>query len=117
MRLYILLDDESPEEVADKLMKAISGWLEEADLDAQAVDIREGEFDDWQLGIVLETKRTSGLKKPLEFLYKQAKKMEREFVIGFYDKESGEREDVCYFGCEEGRPDVDEVALYLGLSR
>lgn len=117
MKLYILLDDESPDEVADKLMQAISVWLAEGDIDAQAVDLREGDAEDWQLGINLEAKRKAALKQPLEFLYKQAKKMEREFVVGLYDKETGDREDVCYFGHEEGRPDLDEMALYLGLSR
>ena len=115
MNLYILLDDEAPQEVADKLMTAINAWLEETEIAAQPVDVRDGEGADWLLGIQLEIKRKAGLKRPLEFLYQQAEKMEREFVIGLYDKETGDRENVCYFGYEEGRPDPDEVALYLGL--
>lgn len=117
MKLYIFLDDESPDEVADKLVQAISVWLAESDVEVQVVDIREGGFENWLLGINLEAKRKASLKQPLEFFYKQAKKMEREFVVGLYDKETGDREDVCYFGHEEGRPDLDEMALYLDLTR
>ncbi|MEZ5524801.1 MAG: hypothetical protein R3E62_07550 [Pseudomonadales bacterium] len=116
MKLYILLDDESPEEVADKLVQAMTKWFVDAELAGEIVDVREGDVEDWTVGLNLEIGRKAGLRKPLEFLYKQAKKMEREFVIGLYGK-TGNREDICYFGFEEGRPDVDEVALYLGLNR
>jgi len=117
MNLYILLDDEEPETIADKLMAKIDGWLQESELDIQPVDVRPENSSEWQQGVRFECKRKVGLKQPLEFLFMLAKKIEREFVIGFYDKESGNKEDVCYFGYEEGRPDIDEVGLYLGLKR
>jgi len=117
MNLYILIDDDEPETVADQLMAKIDTWLQETDLDIQSVDVRPDNSSEWQQGMQLKCKRKAELKQPLEFLFKLAKKMEREFVIGFYDNESGNREVVCYFGYEEGRPDLDEVGLYLGLKR
>lgn len=116
MKVYFLLDDEEPSLVADKLMEAIGVWLKGEESFVQAIDNRPEEMAAWELGIQLECKRKAHMKQPLDFLFKLAKKMEREFVIGLYDKQ-GARENVCYFGYEEGCPDIDEVAMYLGLKR
>lgn len=117
MKLYFLLDDEEPEAVADKLVAALGDWLATTPLELTVVDERPDDVTQWQIGLQFDCKRKAMLKQPLEFLFKWAKKMEREFVIGFYDKESGNNEDVCYFGYEEGCPALDEVGLYLGLKR
>lgn len=118
MKLYILLDgladDENPTTVADKLQAAINLWLASEELEITPVDERPESKEDWQVGVQFQCQRKAALKAPLDFLFKWAKKAEREFVIGFYDKRSGEREDVCYFGFEEGKPDISEVAMYLG---
>ena len=42
-----------------------------------------------------------------------AKAYKCDFVVGYV--EQSEREDVCFFGHEEGRADAFEVACYLGL--
>lgn len=55
------------------------------------------------------------LKEPLNFLYKIAKTHKCEFIIAMLDSESGDLEEVCYFGFEEGRPDLFEIANYLSL--
>jgi len=117
MNLYVLLDHDEPQALADDLMAHINNWLRDSELDAKALDIRSENSNEWQLGVQFECQRKMVLKQPLDFLFKLAKKMECEFVIGCYDKASGNREDVCYFGYEEGRPDMDEVGIYLGLKR
>jgi len=116
MKLYFLLDDEEPEAVADKLVAALGDWLASTQLELTVVDERPDDVAQWQVGLQFECKRKAALKQPMEFLFTWAKKAEREFVIGSYDKKSGAREDVCYFGYEEGRPDLNEVAMYLGLA-
>ena len=120
MELYILLDglleDERPENTAKKLMTALSDWLDEADGDLSLVDQRSELLEDWQIGLALNCRRKAELKAPLLFLSDWAKKAEKEFVIGLYAS-NGDREDVCYFGFEEGRPDVNEIAMYIGLNK
>ena len=52
---------------------------------------------------------------PLKKLYAIATKQKIEFVVGIVDDKTGESEEVCYFGKQEGMPDVFEIANYLGL--
>lgn len=121
MKLYILLeslvDDEKPETVADKLVSALTDWLANSNAEISLINERPQDVDEWQIGLRFDCQRKAALKAPLEFLFQWAKKAEREFVIGFYDKQSRSREDVCYFGHEEGRPDMNEVSMYLGLKK
>jgi len=121
MKLYFLLDglvdDEKPATTADKVVATLSEWLKSSKLGMTLVDERPEEVEEWQVGLQFDCERKAVLKAPLEFLFQWAKKAEQEFVIGFYDKKSGSREDVCYFGHEEGRPDISEVAMYLGLNK
>lgn len=116
MKVYFLLDDEEPESVANQLMVAINTWLEAEQLAIEVIDERPEDGSEWLLGLQFDCKRKAAMKQPLEFLFKWAKKAERVFVIGIYDK-SGSRENVCYFGYQEGCPDINEVAMYLGLKR
>jgi len=67
----------------------------------------------WELGITLRLKSKAELKEPLNFLYGLAKQTKCEFVVGIHH--AADKEDICYFGHEEGRPDMHEVAMYLGL--
>jgi len=121
MKLYFLLDslldDEKPETAADKLVAALTDWLVNSDSEISLINERPEDVDEWQVGLQFDCQRKAALKAPLEFLFQWAKKAEREFVIGFYDKQSSSREDVCYFGHEEGRPDINEIAMYLGLKK
>ena len=59
-------------------------------------------------------KKNQHLKDPLSFLHGVAKDHKVDFVVGFFE-ENGDSEDVCYFGHEEGKPDIVEIANYLGL--
>ena len=116
MKIYFLLDDDEPDVVADDLIDAIGLWLEAQETFVEVIDNRPDDVTKWELGVQLECKRKAHMKPALDFLFALAKKMEREFVIGLYDKK-GAKENVCYFGHEEGCPDIDEVAMYLGLKR
>ena len=75
----------------------------------------EDEVEDWILGLSMKLKNKFKLKDPLNFLYEIAKKYKCEFVVAEYNAENDIREAVCYFGFEEGRPDMYEIANYLGL--
>lgn len=104
-------------EVAEPMATAISQWIEETGSSARLVNNRPPETDQqvWDLGVTLFVKKKMKLKDPLTFLYALAKEHKREFAVGIVDKDSGESEEVCFFGFEEGRPDLDEIACYLEL--
>ena len=80
--------------------------------------VHEGSLKDLEIspvGLGLKLKSKFKLKDPLNFLYTIAKEHKCEFVIAMLEDETGVAEDICYFGYEEGRPDLHEVANYLGL--
>jgi hypothetical protein len=123
MKLCIYIDGDDLTDVAQAISASLLEWIEESGSDAQFVDRKKALLDDasqhcradWDLGVDINIDKKSQLKEPLNKLYAIAKKNKSEFVIGVLDESSGECEDVCFFGHEEGRPDVYEVANYLGL--
>ncbi len=136
MKLYIQLehDDETKAATVTGLNSAIEAWLPEAgtkatqilapNMDAIEADAEEGIEEDLEeyleetvadVGLYIEVKRRAELKTPLNFLYTLAKKHKVEFVVGIIDDKTGEQEDVCFFGHEEGKPDAFEISNYLGL--
>jgi len=110
MHIYFLIDGSDCSESRDDIVSAMTGWLEESRSSAKLINDEGAE----QLGLSIETQRAKTLAKPLMFLYGLAREYEQEFVVG-YVGEQDEREDVCYFGFEEGKPEVDEIMMYLGL--
>ncbi|MCW8885471.1 MAG: hypothetical protein OQK12_09485 [Motiliproteus sp.] len=123
MKLYIQLEENDEIKTASvtALIRAISEWLPESGCNAEqmaAAEQQEQSEDDGilpQVGLYLQVKRRAELKVPLNFLYTQAKKHKVEFVVGIVDEKTGEQEDVCFFGYEEGKPDAFEISNYLGL--
>jgi len=113
MKIYMLAEHDELEEIAEPLAEAVSVWLAESDSRAEFVRPDE---DALQVGIMLETGKKIALKDPVNFLYSLAKEYKVEFVVGVM-AEDGSRENVCFFGFEEGRPDINEIAQYLGLKR
>ena len=65
-------------------------------------------------GICLRVKKPVHLKDPLNGLYALAKQFNCDFALSM-QVEEGELEDICFFGCQEGRPDTFEIACYIGL--
>ncbi len=125
MKIYLHLEADELDENEDRaeiLITAISEWLKEGKSAAQLVNanVEEGAErgrTDWDIGLIIETRKKTILAKPLNFLYELAQKEQQEFVVGIYDETHSSYENVCYFGYEEGRPDLHEVASYLGISR
>lgn len=126
MKIYLYVDEAEFDEVTQPLVESMEAWLEskqgksvkaklvhpglEEDLDIPTVG-------DTDLGLVIETNKKFDLKEPLNFLNRLAREHELEFVVGRFDDESGTPENVCYFGHEEGRPDLFEIGTYLGLKK
>jgi len=122
MKIFLLLDSHDTDEVAEPMSAAITEWLEtsqssSAFVNAQTNTGATGTRSDWDFGLTIDTNKKATLAKPLNFLYDQAKEHKQEFVVGLYDEDTASYEDICYFGYEEGKPDMFEIACYLGLPK
>ena len=113
MNLYIYMVGDELEEVIEPVATAMAEWLA-ANENVRATLVNQQGDGDLILGIDIEVNNKRHLKAPLKYLYELAKTHKQDFVIGIL-QDSGDREDVCYFGFEEGRPDEFEVANYLNL--
>ncbi|MES9884057.1 MAG: hypothetical protein ABW185_24700 [Sedimenticola sp.] len=121
MKIYLYAVSDDLEAIAEPLSEAIASWVKKSDGKATLVNDRHQPGEDeegeafWNLGINLEAKRRSDLKKVLQFLYSQATEQKCEFVVGIAASAKGSAQDICFFGYEEGRPDAYEVANYMGF--
>lgn len=123
MNLYIYFDSSDLEEIVDPIESELSEWVANGNRkvivvnqkNVEAAGLNEENHSDWNLGVNFSIKKISQLKEPLNFMYSLAKKYKRDCVIGFVDADTGIAEDVCYFGNEEGRPDMHEIGNYLCL--
>ena len=113
MDLYIYVDGEELEDIVEPVSLSISDWIGDRTEGLSLVNQQDG--DGVTLGINITINEKAKLKKPLNFLYKIAKENKCDFVIGIFCPDTGSKEDVCYFGHEEGCPDMFEVANYLEL--
>lgn len=143
MDLFIYLDDSDLEpadfnKVAGPIAEAIAEYVANKPGSAELVDLRSSDSEDNDpenndpennelessdesldglptIGMHLSVKRPAGLKAPLNLLYGLAKQYKQEFVLGIRDNKTGETENICFFGFQEGKPDAYEVACYIGL--
>jgi hypothetical protein len=123
MDLYIYIDGSDLEEMADGISSSINDWLIKSNTKADMVNHvhgrnetqRDVDLPDWDLGINIKISKGRDLKGPLNFLYGLAKEYKREFVLGIVHKEGEIKEDICFFGYEEGKPDFYEISSYLGI--
>lgn len=124
MELQIYIDDsdlaqERINEITPLIQSAIANWIKEQTLNISLLSDSKSNINsnlnNEKLGVHLQIKSKFKLKEPLIFLYKLAKQHKCEFVIAMVDTNSGNTEEVCYFGDEEGRPDLFEIANYLSL--
>ena len=117
MELYINTISDDIDEVAEPIKATLEAWIEaqerEYQVDYQCDD--DLPLEDWIVGMRFAAKNQRHLKAPLKFLEGVAKEFKVDFVVGIYDNATGQREDVCYFGHEEGRADMFEMSNYLGL--
>ena len=124
MKLYIMLDCERLEEKqekqlrksADEIAGLIKGFVEaspQPSLTSVLKYLYESDVLDWQLGVELTVSKSAQLKAILDFFNQLAKQFKQDFVLGIIDGES--REDICYFGFEEGQADRLMISQYLGI--
>lgn len=107
MQVYFsLVQDEK--DVSVEVSQAIGAWLAEGKEGIKLIDADVG-----MPGVELTMNSKFDLKEPLNALQAVANKYKCNFVVGLIDSQSDTREDVCYFGHDEGRPDLHEIACYL----
>jgi len=111
MNVYMYIDGDELKEIAEAVVESLTGWIGEGNEKTSLVNDVENDT----LGIQLVVEKKPQLKKPLNFLFSIAKEHKCDFVVGIICPDTGAREDVCYFGHEEGRPDMFEIGTYLGL--
>lgn len=114
MLLSMYVEGSDLSDVEKPITAAISQWLQATKSVATFID-ETNDSGERSLGIQLRIRKKGEMKAALQKLYEIAKQNKREFVIGIVDEKSGCSEEVCFFGHEEGKPDVFEIANYLGL--
>jgi hypothetical protein len=117
MKIFIHIDGTDLEDIAEPVAAAIDAWVKDCNCSAAAVDELDGQTGARILGLIIDTGKKAMLKPALDFLYGIAREYQQEFVVGFIDADNGTAHKLCYFGHEEGRPDVNEIGSYLGLRR
>ena len=118
MKIYLLVDGVDHALYADAFCQEIAQWIKAGQGNVTLVNSAEtGErcHSEWDLGITFSTSKRAKLKGPFDFVYQIGSDLELDFLVA--KEEDGELEEICYFGYEEGAPQLDEIAVYLGLSR
>ncbi|MES9963339.1 MAG: hypothetical protein ABW116_07340 [Candidatus Sedimenticola sp. 20ELBAFRAG] len=121
MKIYIYAESDDLEAIAEPMSEALERWVKKSESNVSLVNERHQPDEDetgepfWNLGVNLEAKRRSDLKKTLEFLYGLAREYKCEFVVGLGSSDKGPAQDICFFGHEEGKPDAYEIANYMGF--
>lgn len=119
MKIYLFSEHDDIEEVRSALAKELSEWAEPKttvtfiNRDIESVKAPKTQRP-VELGVELSISKVQKLKEPLNALYKMSKSFHCDFVVGVIDDEA--YQDVCYFGDLEGRPDMYEIANYLGMN-
>ncbi len=113
MQIYIMVDKPEFEEKEADAVKAVTQWVGEDNPHAILIHVAASEEVEFKLGIEMQIKAPKQLIPPLNEFYKIAKTFKCDFVVGSIEGE--DREDVCFFGYEEGKADAFEVGCYLGF--
>lgn len=104
-----------------ELVPALKSWHKQQDGISLLIDscdsssLASFKRNDWDVGLVLETRRAKPLKQPLNYLNELCRKYRQVIAVGIWDEEKQSFEDVCFFGYEEAEADLFEIASYLGL--
>ncbi len=123
MKIYIYAVSDDLDEILVPVAGSIGQWLAQDDNKVEATLVNKPEAE--VVGIHLQLKKTLHLKEPLNSLNRIAKQHKCDFVLGLLPESNEEaepeaeedREDICFFGYEEGKPDMFEVACYIGLEK
>lgn len=118
MDLFIFAEHDELLDFANQLYDDIAKWAEPKTTitpiyrtdGTEALPVADREAD---VGIEFSITKPEKLKGTLNALQQMAKTYKCDFVVGV--KEAGNYQNVCYFGHEEGRPDLYEISAYLGF--
>lgn len=119
MNIYMFAEQDELDDIRSALAVELSQWSEPkttvtfVNRDADSAETPNTKRS-IELGIELTLSKVQKLKEPLNALYKMSKAHHCDFVVGIIEGES--YQDVCYFGDQEGRPDMFEIANYLGMN-
>lgn len=118
MKVYIYAESDELYAFADPLAAVIEEWARPK-TNAKVANRQQQDGTpcltgrEFEIGLDIETAKPEKLKDALNFLQQQAETYQCEFVVGLVEGDS--YRDVCFFGYEEGRPDVHEIANYLSV--
>lgn len=116
VKLYICLDGEDIHDVAEDFLAAVEDWIGQQKRTFELINQQDTDaVETSRFGLAMTVKKTSDLTLPLDFLYRLAKQFKQEFVLSIWDSGTEQTEDICYFGHEEGKPDIYEIASYIDL--
>ena len=125
--LYIYVDGSDVEDIAEPLISDILEWKTQYKLSVSIIndkfektpDMIPEDLPDWHLGLnINKTALSIGLLTTVvSHLSDLAIKYKRDFVIGYYDKNSEASEDILFFGYESPKNNiVDIVKDFLDIS-
>lgn len=121
LTFYIECDDF--DDIKTLALERLDAWMQDnprkikllvAPDDLDHGDLEQIDFIE-QLGLQLTITRKSQLKVPLKFLYQMATELKCEFAFGYLPSGASQSETICYFGYEEGKPDLIELGTYANL--
>lgn len=117
MNVFMYAVSDELQDIAPALAAAIQTWGAER-THCQVV-LNRSDSGEWlQVGVHLQIKKSPQLQESLNTLNALSRTHKCDFVVGLLPlTEADSAEEVCYFGFNEGRPDMFEVGSYLGLDR
>lgn len=117
MKIFIYAVSDDLQDIATELEEAISAWVSTHSAHCELISIHTEDCRWQRVGMHLQVKKAAQLKDHLNNLHSLARTHKCDFVIGILpEDETDEGEEVCFFGYNEGRPDMFEVGCYLGLN-
>ncbi len=114
MQVSIYAEHKDLEAIAEPVSRAIKVCIKATGSVMTFEDNRDEEGNG-NFGIKINIRKKGELRDPLKKLYGIANTHKLEFAVGIVDEKTGKSEAICYFGKEEGMPDLFEIANYLGL--
>lgn len=99
------------DEIIESLSSSLDPWVSEE----KALEKHVCPSSGLTIGVRLQIRKGRELKNVINHLYRLAKETQSEFVVGLYNEGTQSIDEICYFGHEEGRPDLYEISSYIGV--
>ena len=124
--IYIYVDGSDLDDVGSSIVSDLNEWLLSNSVNARVInekfdktpDMGSDDYPDWNLGLNFDKAQDvcKELELTIPFMSEIASKYRRDFVIGYYDKESNISEDIISFGYEcENNSILEIVEDFLGI--